>query len=149
MNYLGIEKQYSASEKPDEKVEIPDVRQLEESEARKVLGNAGLYVNAVGDGAVIVHQLPKPGIMISKNSTVMVYTEERGSSDLVTVPDVTGTSVADAEYTLNSSGLNFEISGAGHSEIKGSYAVKQSIAPGEKVAPATVIGVEFRQLTTD
>ncbi|MBQ3472201.1 MAG: PASTA domain-containing protein [Clostridia bacterium] len=149
MNYLGIEKQYSSMEKPDEKIEIPDVRQLEEDEAREVLSNAGLNVNAVGDGTIIVDQLPKPGIMISKGSTVVIYSEERSDSDMVTVPNLEGCSVDDAEYTLAISGLNFEVIGAGHSEVKGSYAVRQSVAAGEKVAPATVIGVEFRQLTTD
>ena len=149
MNYLGIEKQYSSSEKPDEKIEIPDVRQLEEDEAKEVLSNAGLYVNAVGDGTIIVDQLPKPGIMISKGSTVVIYSEERDDSDMITVPNLEGCSVDDAEYTLAMCGLNFEVIGAGHSEVKGSYAVRQSVAAGEKVAPATVIGVEFRQLTTD
>ena len=149
MNYLGIEKQYSSMEKPDEKIEIPDVRQLEEDEAREVLSKAGLNVNAVGDGTIIVDQLPKPGIMISKGSTVVIYSEERSDSDMVTVPNLEGCSVDDAEYTLAISGLNFEVIGAGHSEVKGSYAVRQSVAAGEKVAPATVIGVEFRQLTTD
>ncbi|MBQ6531364.1 MAG: PASTA domain-containing protein, partial [Clostridia bacterium] len=148
MNYLGIEKQYSSMEKPDEKIEIPDVRQLEEDEAREVLSKAGLNVNAVGDGTIIVDQLPKPGIMISKGSTVVIYSEERSDSDMVTVPNLEGCSVDDAEYTLAISGLNFEVIGAGHSEVKGSYAVRQSVAAGEKVAPATVIGVEFRQLTT-
>ena len=149
MNYLGIEKQYSSMEKPDEKIEIPDVRQLEEDEAREVLSKAGLNVNAVGDGTIIVDQLPKPGIMISKGSTVVIYSEERSDSDMVTVPNLEGCSVDEAEYTLAISGLNFEVIGAGHSEVKGSYAVRQSVAAGEKVAPATVIGVEFRQLTTD
>ncbi len=149
MNYLGIEKQYSSMEKPDEKIEIPDVRQLEEDEAREVLSKAGLNVNAVGDGTIIVDQLPKPGIMIGKGSTVVIYSEERSDSDMVTVPNLEGCSVDDAEYTLAISGLNFEVIGAGHSEVKGSYAVRQSVAAGEKVAPATVIGVEFRQLTTD
>ena len=149
MNYLGIEKQYSSMEKPDEKIEIPDVRQLEEDEAREVLSKAGLNVNAVGDGTIIVDQLPKPGIMISKGSTVVIYSEERSDSDMVTVPNLEGCSVDEAEYSLAISGLNFEVIGAGHSEVKGSYAVRQSVAAGEKVAPATVIGVEFRQLTTD
>ena len=149
MNYLGIEKQYTADETPDVRVEIPDVRQLEESEARAKIAEAGLYLNVVGDGDTVVDQLPQPGVMIGENSTVIIYTEERDKSDTVTVPDLTGVSVEDAEYTLALCGLNFEVIGAGHSEEKGAYAVKQSIEAGEQVAPATVIGVEFRQLTSD
>lgn len=149
MNYLGIEKQYTASEQPDVKVEIPDVRQLEEMEARQKIANAGLYVRVVGDGDTVVDQLPNPGIMIGEKSTIVLYTEKRNSSDLATVPNLDGMDVEDAEYTLALHGLNFEVMGAGHSEVKGAYAVRQSVAAGEKVAPATVIGVEFRQLTSD
>lgn len=149
MNYLGLEKQYTENETPDVRVEVPDVRQLEESEAREKIADAGLYINIVGDGDRVVDQLPQPGVMIGENSTVIIYTEERDKSDTVTVPDLSGVSVEDAEYTLALCGLNFEVIGAGHSEEKGAYAVKQSIEPGEKVAPATVIGVEFRQLTSD
>lgn len=149
MNYLGIEKQYTESETPDERVEIPDVRRLDESEARKEIANAGLYVRVVGDGDTIVDQLPLPGVMIGKDSTVVLYTEERDKSDTVTVPDLVGVDVEEAEYRLAIRGLNFEVIGAGHSEVKGAYAVKQSIEAGEQVAPATVIGVEFRQLTSD
>ena len=35
------------------------------------------------------------------------------------------------------------------SSLVGAYAVNQSIAAGEAVTPATVIGVEFRQVTSD
>ena len=80
---------------------------------------------------------------------MVVYTEERDESDTVTVPDLEGVSVEEAEYRLAIRGLNFEVIGAGHSEVKGAYAVKQSIEAGEQVAPAAVIGVEFRQLTSD
>ena len=67
----------------------------------------------------------------------------------VTVPNLKGMSVDNAKYTLEMSGLNFEIVGAGHSEVSSAYAVNQSIAAGEEVTPATVIGVEFRQVTSD
>lgn len=149
MNYLGIEKQYTDDETPDVRVEIPDARRLEESEARQIMSDAGLNFSVVGDGDTVVDQLPQPGVMIGENSTVILYTEKRDESDTVTVPDVTGSSVDDAEDTLASCGLNFEVIGAGHSEVGGAYAVKQSVEPGEKVAPATVIGVEFRQITSD
>lgn len=149
LNYLGVEKQYSADEQPDVRVEIPDVRELEENQAREIIVDSGLYVRVVGDGDEVVDQLPKPGIMINEKSTVILYTEKRDESITVTVPDLEGMSLKDAQYTLEVCGLNFEVAGAGHSETSGSYAVKQSIAAGEEVSPATVIGVEFRQLTSD
>ena len=149
LNYLGVEKQYTADEEPDVKIEVPDVRDKTVSDAKSTASENNLYVKVVGDGDTVVDQLPKPGIMLNEESTVILYTEEQETIDEVTVPDLTGMSLSDAKYTLELRGLNFEVAGAGHSEVGGAYAVNQSVAAGEKVAPATVIGVEFRQVTSD
>ncbi len=82
--------------------------------------------------------------MLNEDSTVILYTEEIDKTHTVTVPNLKGMSVDNAKYTLEMSGLNFEIVGAGHSEVSSAYAVNQSIAAGEEVTPAT-IGVEFRR----
>lgn len=68
---------------------------------------------------------------------------------MVTVPNVTGVSMAEAKARLQNAGLNFEISGAGVSDSSGAYAAKQSIAAGEQVPPATIVGVEFRHTSSD
>lgn len=149
LNYLGIEKQYTESELPDVKAEVPDVRGMAEGEARNSVADKNLYVKVVGDGDSVVDQLPKPGVMLNENSTVILYTEKQEKTDMVTVPNLDGMSVNDAKYTLELRGLNFEIVGAGHNEMGGSYAVSQSVKAGESVLPATVIGVEFRQVTSD
>ena len=83
------------------------------------------------------------------NRGVRKVKEEIDKTHTVTVPNLKGMSVDNAKYTLEMSGLNFEIVGAGHSEVSSAYAVNQSIAAGEEVTPATVIGVEFRQVTSD
>ena len=149
LNYIGVEKQYTESEQPEIKVEIPDVRETDVNEARNEVADKNLYVKVVGDGDKVVDQLPKPGIMLKENSTVILYTEKQSKTETVTVPDLSGMSVSDAKYTLEMRGLNFEVVGAGHSETGVSYAVNQSVAAGEIVSPATVIGVEFRQVTSD
>lgn len=87
--------------------------------------------------------------MINEESTVILYTEEIDKTKTVTVPSLNGMSVESAKYTLEVSGLNFEIIGAGHSEVSSAYAVNQSVPAGEEVTPASVIGVEFRQITSD
>lgn len=149
LNYIGVEKQYTEAEQPEIKVEIPDVREVEVNTARNEIADKNLYVKVVGDGDNVVDQLPKPGIMLKENSTVILYTEKQSKTETVTVPDLSGMSVSDAKYTLEMRGLNFEVVGAGHSETGVSYAVNQSVEAGEIVSPATVIGVEFRQVTSD
>ena len=149
LNYLGVEKQYTENEEPDVKQEIPDVRTMDLTEAKKAIADKKLNVQVRGDGDTVVDQLPKPGTMLNEDSTVILYTEEIDKTHTVTVPNLKGMSVDNAKYTLEMSGLNFEIVGAGHSEVSSAYAVNQSIAAGEEVTPATVIGVEFRQVTSD
>jgi stage V sporulation protein D (sporulation-specific penicillin-binding protein) len=149
LNYLGVEKQYTENEEPDVKQEIPDVRTMDLTEAKKSVVDKKLNVQVRGDGDTVVDQLPKPGTMLNEDSTVILYTEEIDKTHTVTVPNLKGMSVDNAKYTLEMSGLNFEIVGAGHSEVSSAYAVNQSIAAGEEVTPATVIGVEFRQVTSD
>ena len=149
LNYLGVEKQYTENEEPDVKQEIPDVRTMDLTEAKKAIVDKKLNVQVRGDGDTVVDQLPKPGTMLNEDSTVILYTEEIDKTHTVTVPNLKGMSVDNAKYTLVMSGLNFEIVGAGHSEVSSAYAVNQSIAAGEEVTPATVIGVEFRQVTSD
>ena len=149
LNYLGVEKQYTENEEPDVKQEIPDVRTMDLTEAKKAIVDKKLNVQVRGDGDTVVDQLPKPGTMLNEDSTVILYTEEIDKTHTVTVPNLKGMSVDNAKYTLEMSGLNFEIVGAGHSEVSSAYAVNQSIAAGEEVTPATVIGVEFRHVTSD
>ncbi len=149
LDYLGFEKQYTEDEEAEVKTEVPDVRDVSVADAKAMITDSNLYVTVKGSGDTVVDQLPKPGVMLAEESTVILYTEELEEEETVTVPNLKGMSVSDAKYTLELRGLNFEVAGAGHSEAGGAYAVNQSIEAGEKVAPATVIGVEFRQVTSD
>lgn len=150
LDYLGIEKQYTAGEEPEQTVEIPDVREDNTDEAVTMLSRAGFFVRKVGSGDTVVNQLPQPGNMMSPNSTIILYTEEVDDDYmLVTVPDVTGASVQDAKDILQAYSLNFKIEGAGHAEAYDAYSVAQNPKAGEEVQRGSVIGVEFRQVASD
>lgn len=81
-------------------------------EAKKTIQNNGFKTKVVGDGETVVDQLPKPGVSVTEQSTVIIYTEEIDEEKYATVPDVTGKSVAEARRTLEEYGLNFEAVGA-------------------------------------
>ncbi len=150
MEYLGIEKQYTEDEIPDTPVEIPDLRGQPTEESRlKLINDLKLNCRILGSGSKVVDQLPKPGVMLNEDSIVILYTDENDDIENVTVPSLYGMSVEDAHYTLLMNNLNFEVAGAGHSESRTAYAFKQSIEPGAKVAPGSVVGVEFRQTAVD
>ncbi len=149
LEYLGTERQYNDDEEPDVKIEVPDVRGLSLDEAKERIVDAGFKYTISGDRDLdeIVAQLPKPGVVMGEKSLVILYTEEK--EETVTVPDLRGLSVSAAKETLLIRNLNFEVAGAGHSNVRGAYAVNQSIDANTKVAPGTVIGVEFRQEAID
>lgn len=149
LNYLGIEKQYTADETPDTTIEVPDVRTKSISEAKTLIVNSQLNYRIKGSGDTVMSQLPKPGTMMREDSTIILYTDVDNEDSSVTVPNLESMSVGEAKEVLAARDLNFEIMGAGHSESAASYAVNQSIKAGSKVMPGTVIGVEFRQVASD
>lgn len=149
LEYLGVERQYTEDELNTATVMIPELREISVSEAKEKAQSQGFKVRVVGDGETVLDQLPKPSVTVGKNSTVILYTQEGDDGKYTTVPDVSGKSPQAAKAELEDYGLNFEAVGAGLNTSSGAYAVKQSIAPGEKVLRATVISVEFRHSSSD
>lgn len=149
LEYMGVERQYTAEEAVEVTVNVPELRGLTVEAAKAETNKYNLSITVKGNGDTVVDQLPKPGATVTEGSTVIAYTEEQQGETLVTVPDVTGLSIEAAKKKLEVAGLNFEIVGAGLSNSSGAYAAKQSISPGEQVAAATVISVEFIHKSTD
>lgn len=151
LEYMGVERQYTEEEAIADTITVPEVRTMSVEEAKKTIEAAGFKVriSGSGDAEAVVDQLPKPGASITSGSTVIIYTEEIDKNKLMTVPDVSGMSVEAARKQLEDYGLNFEAVGAGLNSTNGAYAVKQSIEPGKKVQPATVVSVEFRHASSD
>lgn len=151
LEYLGVERQYTEEEAKTVTRTIPEVRGFSVEKAKETLTNSGFKVRVSGDenAESVVDQLPKPGSSVMLDSTIIIYTQEINEENLVTVPDVSGMSVQTVRRELENFGLNFEAVGAGLNSTEGAYAVKQSIAPGERVQPATVISVEFRHASSD
>ena len=150
LEYLGVSKQYTGEETPDNYVAVPNFRGMTRSAARESVLSNNLDYMIRGEGDTVVDQLPRADEMMAEDSVVILYTEERSEDEeTVTVPNLEGTSVSDAKDILNARGLNFEVSGAGHSEAYNAYGVAQTIEAGTEVPPGTVVGVEFRQQTID
>lgn len=149
LEYLGVERQYTATEAVDVTVNVPELRGMPIENAKAETNKYNLSITIKGKGETVVDQLPKPGASVTKGSTVIAYTEEQQGETLVSVPDVTGLSIEAAKKKLELAGLNFEVAGAGLNNSEGAYAARQSVAPGERVAAATVISVEFMHKSTD
>lgn len=149
LEYMGVDRQYTEEEAKSISITVPDVRELVVNVAKESIAAKKLNIKVVGDGDTVLDQLPKPGVGIRENSTVIVYTQERDAAKKVAVPNLEGLTPAQAKKRLEDLGLNFEIAGAGLLSTEGAYAFKQSIQPGTMVEPATVISVEFRHSASD
>lgn len=149
LEYLGVERQYTEEELQTSTVSVPELRGVGAEDAKNQAKNAGFKARVVGKGETVLDQLPKPSVTVGAGSTVILYTEEGDEGKYATVPNVSGMSPSRAKTELEDYGLNFEAVGAGLNNTSGAYAVKQSVAPGEKVPRATVISVEFRHSSSD
>lgn len=133
--YLGYPKAEGTA--PAREVAVPDVTGMAVPEAVKALKGAGLDYVLNGSGAYIAGQLPAAGAGMTEGSLVMLYVEgATPEADSVSVPDVAGLSVAEANRLIRSCGLKMTISGSG-------IAVSQAPEAGASVLPTTEITVRF------
>ena len=144
--YLGVEGEYSAEDMSRVAVRMPNVVGLTEAEANTRLEENYLNYRIIGDGDKIVSQIPAHGRELPGNSTVLLYTDDSMPTDQVTVPDLSGLTVAQANQALADCGLYMQAKGV---DSSASYviAAQQDIDPGVQVARGTMIVVTFIDTT--
>ena len=136
--YLGIASDSvdTVSMSQASSVTIPDIRNKTVTEAQKILSNLGLNVSVSVSGdknsVLVKDQVPAPGITLSNDSTILLYTEENDTRTSVSVPDLTGMTLSKAKTTLKDKKLNYTYTGTG--KVK-----SQSISAGTSVEEGTVI----------
>ena len=144
--YLGVEGEYSAEDMSRVAVRMPNVVGLTEEEANKRLEENYLNYRIIGDGDKVVSQIPAHGRELPGNSTVLLYTDDSMPTDQVTVPNLAGLTVAQANQVLADCGLYMQAKGV---DSSASYviAAQQDIDPGVQVARGTMIVVTFIDTT--
>ena len=137
--YLGIPSDADSSDDSD-LVTVPEVRNKTIAEAEKVLKNAGFNVKISTsndkNSTLVKEQVPKPGISLSKSSTIMLYDQDTRTS--ATVPDLTGKSKYQATSELKNANLNISVEGTG-------TVVSQDPPKGSNVDAGTVVKVTLKQ----
>ncbi len=148
MKYMGIEPIFEDdTQEITKKVEVPDVEGLLLEQAVDMLGQAGLNYIVEESGTVVKAQVPSFGAKVWPNSMVLLYlgdgrNEASAPEDvdkLVSVPDVIGKSIREANSILALRGLMLRIEGQG-------IAYEQQPEAGVMVEPETVVTVIFRML---
>lgn len=146
--YLGIpsNEDSSSNSSSDNLIVVPDIRNKTVAEAEKVLKNSGFttktYVKGNANNTLVVDQMPKPGVSLSKNSIIVLYGEGNDVATSVTVPDLKGMNASQASNVLKEKNLNISIEGSG-------TVISQDAAKDEQVPEGTVIKVTLKQNLTD
>lgn len=147
LNYLGVEPSYTAEELATMETTVPNIVGMSVEQAQMALTNANLKYSIDGNGAGVLNQLPKAGVKVNQQSTVMIYTEEQMTNTTTTVPNLLNMTVNQVATLVSSSKMNLNVVGAGSttsSEAVLSY--KQYIEPGTVVEIGTTITVEFKRI---
>ncbi len=144
LDYLGVEKQYTADELSGADTMVPKVTGHYLDYAESLLTQAGLTYRTVGEGTVVTGQIPAQGASIPGGSQVVLYLgDEEVPTDQVEVPNVTGMTPEAVQNALNKAGLYLRATGAVEYYVSTNRAASQSIAAGTLVDRGTVVEVRF------
>ncbi|MGN0657770.1 MAG: penicillin-binding transpeptidase domain-containing protein [Ruminiclostridium sp.] len=143
LEYLGVYPQYTADELADQDVQVPYVYDYSLLDAITSINTKGLKYEIVGDEdvGIVDYTIPAASERIPNNGTVIIYM--RGAEQVpVTVPDLSGLTVEQANAKLTKLGLNISLDGGAVNNAS-AIASSQTIDPGTEVSKGTVVGVTF------
>ena len=145
--YIGVEKDVSK----DNSVKVPYLTGMTLDEAILQAESFDYKIIVKGDGNYVTNQVPKGSSVIDRtNKVITLYTGNAPEDMSVTVPDLIGKGAFAANQILVNANLNIRIEGTdNYMSGSGAIVIEQSIAPGTKVSPGTVVTVTFRYLDPD
>ena len=146
LEYMGVERQYTEDELELLDTLTPNLIGGEVQTVVEELENDGFEVRVVGEGDVVVSQMPAYNQTIPQNGIIVLYTEQDAVRETVVVPDLTQMTLTMANRYALSSGLNIRISGNALNEGE-LISYSQSIEPGTEVEYGTTITVYFKSDT--
>lgn len=142
LEYKEVPRRYTTLDKSKMLVKyyVPDLSDMTVEEAMSLLKNNNLSYKIVGDlsdpDVKVYEQMPRPGAQVSKDSCVVIYTEEKEVKEKILVPNLVGLSLDEAYTALTERGLNMRASSLG-------IVHKQSISAGTYVEIGSVIEIEL------
>ena len=141
--YLGIEPSYSAEELLGMDTTVPNVIGMSVDEAKAKLKERVLSCRVEGDGDTITDQTPAGGAIIPGKSVVILYANEKKSTDKCVVPTLLGRTPSEANTVAVNAGLLIRFSGTTGSESSSVRVLSQNIEAGTEVDAGTVITVQL------
>lgn len=145
LKYLNVKPQYTEAELSQVSYTAPNLISKTVSQAKSTAAGSGFNVRVVGDGDMVVSQVPAAGQTIPKGGVVVIYTENNAKAQVVEVPDFVGMSVSQANQVALAAGINITISGPANEASAQVYT--QSVAKGTKVQTGSGITLYFHSTT--
>ena len=149
LDYLGVEKKYSAEESAAVDVVTPNVKGIAVKDAESVLSKKNLKYRTVGEGSTVVTQVPAPQAKVPGGSTVILYLGNAVPEESGTVPDVVGLSYEQAKNALEAAGFFMRSGGVSVYYSNSTIAEGQKIAPDTTAPIGTVVDVSFTNIVED
>lgn len=146
LRYMDIEPELPGDQMSEGDAEVPAVSGMSLTDAKQLISQSGLRCVVEGDGNQVTAQVPHPGVSISRNGTVIVYTGDARPSNSIPVPDVIGKSFEEAKNILEKEKFQFKAVGI-ENTTQNAVAQTQSIAAKEYATIGTEITVEFTYTT--
>lgn len=137
--YMGIPSDTNISSTSQKTKEVPNVKNKTVAEAKKIIENAGFRCKVSGkESDLVTEQMPKEGVSLISDGTVLLYTKGKDTRVSQTVPNLKGMTFTEAKAALAKRNLNIKITGNG---VVGS----QSIAAGTSVEEGTIISATLQK----
>ena len=149
LDYMGVEKKYTAEESAAVDVVTPQVSGMTVDAAESALRKKGLSCRTVGEGDTVTEQIPASGAAVPGGSKVILYLGSAAPEETGTVPNVVGLSYESAKKRLEDSGFFMRASGVSTYYGNSTTASGQSVASGETAPIGTVIEVQFSNVVED
>ena len=145
--YIGVERDVSK----DNSIKVPYLTGMKIEDAVLQAESYEYEVIVKGDGQYVTSQMPKGNATIDRtNKIITLYTGDATEELSVTVPDLIGKGAFAANQIIVNAKLNLCVEGTdNYLSGSGAIVLQQSIPPGTKVSPGTVITVTFRYLDPD
>ncbi len=137
--YIGIAPQYTEEQLAQMEKPVPSVIDLTVEDARKIIQENSFNPVVMGEGAIVIEQVPHPQQTLGKDGKVILYTEGAGEN-MVNVPSVEGESLSNAISILENAGFNVRIEGDDSDYSR--EVTTQSPTAGTLLAEGSVIVVE-------
>ncbi|WP_055545905.1 Stk1 family PASTA domain-containing Ser/Thr kinase [Streptomyces sp. NBRC 110028] len=142
--YGTVELTMSKGKKPAEKVEVPDVLNVQFASAKQSLEDKGFDVQKATEESdqtpgKVIRQSVEGGKKVARGTTITLTVA--APQQQVPVPDVTTKKQADAEATLKAQGFKVQSTEEENGDAEAGTVIKQDPAGGGTAAPGSTINL--------